>query len=502
MKKNIVAALVSAAVCAPVAINSAMAATPASGNHSQQPNVVIILADDLGYGDLGVYGHPIVKTPNIDKLAKEGVRFTQYYAPAPLCSPSRAGLLTGRTPFRTGIRSWIPTTKNVALGRNEKTIANYLKEKGYDTAIMGKWHLNAGADRRDQPQAEDAGFQYTLVNAAGFVTSDLDKVKERPRNGVVYPNGFYRNGKALGTINKISGEFVSEEAINWLDNKKDNNPFFMYVAFTEVHSPLASPKKYLTMYNAYMSAYQKQHPDLFYADWADKPYRGPGEYYANISFMDEQVGKVLAKIKEMGQEDNTIVIFTSDNGPVTREARKWYELNLAGETDGLRGRKDNLWEGGTRVPAIVKYGKHLQAGMVSDVPVSGLDVLPTIAELTHFDLPKDRVIDGESIVPVLEGKNLTRHKPILTSIDMPFQDDPTDMWELRDGDWKMIFDRENKPKYLYNLKLDRSETMNQLGKQPEVEKRLVAAFETYKYSIEHDALMDARGEKPTPVDWN
>ncbi|WP_313666581.1 sulfatase-like hydrolase/transferase, partial [Atlantibacter hermannii] len=198
MKKNIVAALVSAAVCAPVAINSAMAATPASGNHSQQPNVVIILADDLGYGDLGVYGHPIVKTPNIDKLAKEGVRFTQYYAPAPLCSPSRAGLLTGRTPFRTGIRSWIPTTKNVALGRNEKTIANYLKEKGYDTAIMGKWHLNAGADRRDQPQAEDAGFQYTLVNAAGFVTSDLDKVKERPRNGVVYPNGFYRNGKALG----------------------------------------------------------------------------------------------------------------------------------------------------------------------------------------------------------------------------------------------------------------------------------------------------------------
>ncbi len=251
-----------------------------------------------------------------------------------------------------------------------------------------------------------------------------------------------------------------------------------------------------------MSAYQKQHPDLFYADWADKPYRGPGEYYANISFMDEQVGKVLAKIKEMGQEDNTIVIFTSDNGPVTREARKWYELNLAGETDGLRGRKDNLWEGGTRVPAIVKYGKHLQAGMVSDVPVSGLDVLPTIAELTHFDLPKDRVIDGESIVPVLEGKNLTRHKPILTSIDMPFQDDPTDMWALRDGDWKMIFDRENKPKYLYNLKLDRSETMNQLGKQPEVEKRLVAAFETYKYSIEHDALMDARGEKPTPVDWN
>ncbi|TSJ56343.1 sulfatase-like hydrolase/transferase [Atlantibacter subterranea] len=497
MKKHILATLVSAAFCASVAIHPALAAE----NH-QKPNVVIILADDLGYGDLGVYGHPIVKTPNIDKLAQEGVRFTQYYAPAPLCSPSRAGLLTGRTPFRTGIRSWIPATKNVALGRNEKTIANYLKDQGYDTAMMGKWHLNAGADRHDQPQAEDAGFQYTLVNAAGFVTSDLDKAKERPRYGVVYPNGFYRNGKALGTVKQISGEFVSQEAINWLNNKKDNNPFFMYVAFTEVHSPLASPKKYLDMYNAYMSEYQKQHPDLFYADWADKPYRGPGEYYANISYMDEQVGKVLAKIKSMGQEDNTIVIFTSDNGPVTREARKWYELNLAGETDGLRGRKDNLWEGGTRVPAIVKYGKHLQAGTVSDVPVSGLDVLPTLAELTHFDLPKDRVIDGESIVPVLEGKTLTRQKPILTAIDMPFQDDPTDMWALRDGDWKMIFDRDSKPKYLYNLKQDRGETMNQLGKQPVVEKQLVAAFKNYQASIEHDALMEARGEKPTPVDWN
>lgn len=501
MKKHVLAILVGTALCSAGAVNNVVAAEKTRGD-SNKPNVVIILADDLGYGDLGIYGHPVVKTPNIDKLAQEGVRFTQYYAPAPLCSPSRAGLLTGRTPFRTNIRSWIPVTKNVALGRNEKTIANYLKEQGYDTAMMGKWHLNAGADRQDQPQAKEAGFDYSLVNAAGFVTSDLDKVKTRPRYGVVYPNGFYRNGKALGTVNQISGEFVSQEAINWLEHKKDRNPFFMYVAFTEVHSPLASPKKYLEMYKNYMSDYEKQHPDLFYADWADKPYRGPGEYYANISYMDAQVGKVLAKIKAMGEEDNTIVIFTSDNGPVTREARKWYELNLAGETDGLRGRKDNLWDGGIRVPAIVKYGKHLQPGTVSDVPVSGLDVLPTLAELAHFALPKDRIIDGESIVPVLEGQNITRHKPILTAIDMPFQDDPTDMWALRDGDWKMIFDRESKPKYLYNLKLDRGETMNQLGKQPDIEKRLTAALASYKESIEHDALMEARGDKPTAVDWN
>lgn len=501
MRKTTLAVFVSAVIGVTGGMGNALAAEQ-SGNPLNKPNVVIILADDLGYGDLGVYGHPIVKTPNIDKLAQEGVRFSQYYAPAPLCSPSRAGLLTGRTPFRTGIRSWIPTNKNVALGRNEKTIASYLKDQGYDTAMMGKWHLNAGADRHDQPQAEDAGFEHTLVNAAGFVTSDLDKAKERPRNGVVYPNGFYRNGKALGTVNQISGEFVSQEAINWLNDKKDNNPFFMYVAFTEVHTPLASPKKYLELYKNYMSEYEKKHPDMFYADWADKPCRGPGEYYANISYMDEQVGKVLAKIKSMGQEDNTIVIFTSDNGPVTREARKWYELNMAGETDGLRGRKDNLWEGGIRVPAIIKYGHHLQAGTVTDTPVSGLDILPTIAELTHFNLPTDRIIDGESIVPVLEGQTMNRQQPLLFAIDMPFQDDPTDMWAIRDGDWKMIFDRNSKPKYLYNLKLDRGETMNQLGKQPVLEQKMVAALERYQSSIENDSLMKARGDKPTPVDWN
>lgn len=501
MRKTTLAVFISAIIGMTGGMGNVLAAEQ-SANQLNKPNVVIILADDLGYGDLGIYGHPIVKTPNIDKLAQEGVRFSQYYAPAPLCSPSRAGLLTGRTPFRTGIRSWIPTNKNIALGRNEKTIASYLKDQGYDTAMMGKWHLNAGVDRHDQPQAGDAGFDYTLVNAAGFVTSDLDKAKERPRNGVVYPNGFYRNGKALGTVNQISGEFVSQEAINWLNDKKDNKPFFMYVAFTEVHTPLASPKKYLEIYKNYMSEYEKQHPDMFYADWADKPYRGPGEYYANISYMDEQVGKVLEKIKSMGQEDNTIVIFTSDNGPVTREARKWYELNMAGETDGLRGRKDNLWEGGIRVPAIIKYGQHLHAGTVTDTPVSGLDILPTLAELTHFNLPTDRIIDGESIVPVLEGQTMNRQQPLLFAIDMPFQDDPTDMWALRDGDWKMIFDRNSKPKYLYNLKLDRGETMNQLGKQPVLEQKMIAALARYQSSIENDSLMKARGEKPTPVDWN
>ena len=496
MKKTCVAGLIGLALCAGSAMHSVYAAD------AKHPNLVIILADDLGYGDLGAYGHQIVKTPNIDKLAQEGVKFTDYYAPAPLCSPSRAGLLTGRMPFRTGIRSWIPEGKNVALGRNELTIANLLKQQGYDTAIMGKLHLNAGGDRTDQPQAKDMGFDYRLVNTAGFVSdSTLDNAKERPRYGMVYPTGFTRNEKPIGRAKTFSGELVSSEVVNWLDKKKDNNPFFLYVAFTEVHSPLASPKKYLDMYAPYISAYAKQHPDLFYGDWADKPWRGAGEYYANISYMDAQVGKVLDKIKAMGEEDNTIVIFTSDNGPVTREARKVYELNLAGETDGLRGRKDNLWEGGIRVPAIIKYGHNIPQGMVSETPMSGLDWMPTLAQMMNFPLPKDRTYDGQSIVPVLEKQAFKREKPLIFGIDMPFQDDPTDEWAIRDGDWKMIIDREGKAKYLYNLKQDRAETLNQIGKQPEIEQRMFAEFLKYKNDIDNDSLMKARGDKPTPVTW-
>lgn len=240
MKRTLVASMIGLALCTGGITGIAHAADI---NH---PNLVIILADDLGYGDLATYGHQIVKTPNIDRLAEEGVKFTDYYAPAPLCSPSRAGLLTGRMPFRTGVRSWIPEGKDVALGRNELTIANLLKQQGYDTAMMGKLHLNAGGDRTDQPQAKDMGFDYSLINPAGFVTdSTLDNAKERPRYGMVHPTGWIRNGEHIGRADTMSGEFVSSEAVTWLDNKKDDKPFFLYVAFTEVHTPLASPKNTL-----------------------------------------------------------------------------------------------------------------------------------------------------------------------------------------------------------------------------------------------------------------
>lgn len=469
---------------------------------SKPPNLVIFLADDLGYGDLSSYGHPVVKTPHIDQLAQDGILFSQYYAPSPLCSPSRAGLLTGRMPYRTGIRSWIPAGKDVSLGRNEKTIANLLKTQGYSTAIVGKLHLNAGVDRKDQIQTDDMGFDYALVNPHGYVSNKrLENSSSKPRYGKVYPDGFYRNGVAIGESDVLSGELVSRESLEWLKKRDKKNPFFLYVPFTEVHAPLASTQEFLDMYSNFMTEFQKEHPDLYDGDWMGQKYRGSGEYYANISYLDAQVGKVINYLKESGEYDNTIILFTSDNGPVTKDARKAHELNLAGETNGLRGRKDNLWEGGIRVPAILKLPHQTYKGSTFTEASTGLDLLPTLADIMKFEVPVDRTIDGESIYPALQGKDMKRMKPLIWGVDMPYQDNPVDEWAIRVDNWKMIIDRDGKPKYLYDLSKDFYEINNQIGKNLDVELELFKAFLDYRYDINNDSLMKSRGERPKKVDW-
>ena len=470
--------------------------TSCNGNSNKSikssPNLVLILVDDLGYGDLASYGHQIVKTPNIDKLASDGVMYTQYYAPSPLCSPSRAGLLTGRTPYRTGIRSWIPHGSNVYLGKNEITLAHLLKGKGYETAVMGKLHLNGGAEMTDQPQAKDMGFDYSFVIPGGWAKNKKVETKTNDgtlRYGKMYPDNYWRNGKPIGETNKFSGELVSDEVTSWLDTQHEGeNPFFLYVAFSEVHTPISSPKNYLEMYSDYISDFAKNNPYLYHRDWLDQPYRGPGEYYANISFLDAQVGKIMDKLEAMGELDNTIVIFTSDNGPVTRESRKPWELNMAGETGGLRGRKDNLLEGGIRVPAIARYPSMIESGHISHTPVYGLDWLPTLAELLNFTVPTDREMDGQSIVNTMTGKDIDREKPMIWTIDMAGQDDPVNEWAIREGDWKLIIDRGQKPKFLFNLANDPYEMVNLLNNHDDILESLLLKFIKYKNNIEADTI--------------
>jgi arylsulfatase A-like enzyme len=460
-----------------------------------QANLLIFYVDDLGYADLGSYGHPIVKTPNIDGLAKEGIKFTQFYAPAPLCSPSRAGMLTGRTPYRTGIRSWIPDGQDVHLGENEITIAHLLQDKGYETAVMGKLHLNGGAEMSDHPQPGDMGFDYSFVIHGGWAKNaklEAPNNDGSPRTGKLFPDNYTRNGKAVGETTKFSAELVSDEAINWLNNLDSGKPFFLYLPYSEVHTPVASPDRFLDMYADYISASAKANKDVFHWDWKNLPYRGTGEYYANISFLDEQIGRVIEKLNQLGKTDETIIIFTSDNGPVTRESRKPWELGMAGETGGLRGRKGYLFEGGIKVPTIIKFPPIINAGQVSDEATHGLDLLPTLAELLAFELPDDRELDGQSIVPTFSDHKLKRQKPLFWTIDSPDEDPVVNKWAIRSGDWKMILDQGENAKYLFNIAKDPYEVYNLLKQEPEQAKSLHIQFLEYKKSIDNDAIKSAR----------
>ena len=366
-------------------------------SQANRPNIIILLADDLGWGDLACYGNENIRTPALDKLSAEGILFTDAYSSAPMCSPSRAGLLTGRNPGRAGIYDWIAPDSSHYLKKDEVTISRLLNEDGYQTAICGKWHLNGTMGVSDQSQPDDHGFDYSF--ATQFSSNHLA------------PTGFYRNGEKLYRQNNgYSCDIVTNDAINWLKNSWDGeSPFFQFVSFHEVHEPIASP------------------PDLLveYSDAGKKMV-----YYANVANLDRAIGKYLSAIEEMGLKENTIVIFTSDNGPAPWS--KGYFERSYGETGGLKGRKRYLWEGGIRVPCLIRWPATIPAGQINDVPVSNVDFLPTLAGICGIDIPVDLHIDGSDISPLLTGKEFDRELPLNWHFYGPF-DGPNSV--LRSGDW-------------------------------------------------------------------
>jgi len=434
---------------------------------TKRPNVVFILIDDLGYGDLANYANRVIKTPNLDEFAKQGMKFTQFYSASPLCSPSRAAFLTGRTPFRTGIKSWIPENEDVYLHKQEKTLANILKENGYQNFIVGKWHLNSGLNTTN-PQPTDAGFDKWVALHAFPIPNTKNT------------NNFYDNGKAVGPIKGFAGEYVVDKAVEYLNNRDKNKPFFLYLPMIEVHGAIASPDIFLKQYSSYTYGI---------VNLENVKPRGPGEYYAHVSFMDHQIGLFLKKLKSMGLEENTIVIFTSDNGPVTDQWRYAYELNLYGSTGGLRGRKADLYEGGIRVPAMIRYPGYVKAGTESDEPLHGYDLLPTICNLLNIPIPSDRAIDGQDFSPILRNQPMKRNKPLFWAYETRFADDPEGfVYAARDGDWKIITDEAVEKAMLFNLKTDLYEVEDVSKNNPEVTVRLKAYIKEMKKSIKDDPL--------------
>ncbi|MEM7792274.1 MAG: sulfatase-like hydrolase/transferase [Verrucomicrobiota bacterium] len=440
-----------------------------------RPNVLLIYVDDLGYGDLGCYGHPVIATPNLDQLAADGLRLTQYYAPSALCSPSRAGLLTGRTPYRTGIQSWIPHDSGIYLKENELTLAELLKASGYATALIGKWHLNSdlGSSREPQPQAH--GFDYSYGNNAFQIPTN--------RN----PTNLYRNGEALGAVEGFTAQLYADESIKWLQEHSTEGeaPFFLFLSMNEPHTTIENPDAYNRMYAQYTNGKIVPIPSGGPIPVDQLTPRGPGEYYANITYMDHQIGRVLDALEDLNLNEKTMVIFASDNGPVTSNWRTWWEVNAYGDTGGFRGRKHGLYEGGIRVPAIIRYPDVVPAGIESNEPVIGMDWFVTILALTGSKIPEDRPIDGINVSSIFSGGLLPDARSFFWALPT---DDKKD-YAYREGDWKLILNRQREPIELYNLKKDPLELFDRLPDENKRAEQLTKGFQRYFSLVKADPLL-------------
>lgn len=376
-----------------------LAAAQPDGKTRPRPNLVIVLADDLGYGDLACYGHPVIKTPNLDRFATEGLRLTSCYAAAPNCSPSRTGLMTGRTPSRVGVHNWIPMFSPMHVRKREITIATLLRQAGYTTCHVGKWHLNGKFNMPGQPQPPDHGFDYWFSTQNNALPTHHN------------PDNFVRNGKPVGPLEGYSAQLVADEAIHWLTDVRDRGrPFFLFVCFHEPHEPIATDPRFAKLY-----------------DSPDDPSRAA--HHGNVTQMDDAFGRLMQSLDRLQLRDGTFVMFTSDNGPaITRR-------HPHGSSGPLRAKKGHVYEGGIRVPGLIRWPGHVSPGTVSDEPVSGVDLLPTLCAMTQTPVPDDRAVDGANFLPILERRPVERTTPLYWHFQRARSKPKVAM---RVGDWKIL----------------------------------------------------------------
>lgn len=432
-------------------ILAALVMGPVMHAASERPNIVVVVADDMGWGDSATYGHPTIQSPNLDKLASQGVKFTQGYSAAGVCSPSRSAILTGRTPYRNGVWRHLSGSHKAHLRASEVTYPELLKEIGYQTCHVGKWHLLSKPqfDNPEYPQpGEQGGYDYWMATH-----NNADPSHKNPKN-------FIRNGEAVGEIEGYSAPLVADEAIHWLKDLRDpKKPFVLSVWFHEPHKPIATDIKFSSLY--------------------PKQKERDATYFGNITQLDYALGKVMECLDAEGLAENTLLIFTSDNGPVP---------SSGGDSGGLRGNKRNDFEGGIRVPFIVRWPEHIQPGSVSDTPVIGTDIFSTVLDIVDVSEPADRTIDGASMLPVFAGKTAERKIPMFWRTHVSSAEDRVAM---RMGDWKIVGNDTMTKFMLFNVEEDWQEKNNLASKMPEkLDDMKKALFEVW-----------AGIEKEGPKEW-
>ena len=421
------------------------------------PNIVFIMADDLGLGDLGCYGQKIIRTPNIDRLAREGIRFTQAYAGCTVCAPSRSVLMTGLHMGHTSIRA---NAGGQSLEAKDVTVAQLLKQAGYKTGGFGKWGLgDLGSDGVPWKKGFDQFFGYLhQVHAHFFYPRFLLNNDQR------HP----LTGNEDGKRTTYSHDVIAGQALKFIE-QNSAAPFFCYVPFTVPHWELLVPEDSMAEYRGKCGTEKPFVNNGHYADQLE-----PRAAYAGmITRMDRDVGRILALIERLNLDRHTIVFFTSDNGASSLAASD----NFFHSTMDLRGQKGNFYEGGIRTPFVARWPGKIPANRTTDLPLSFCDVLPTLCELAGSRPPK---VDGQSVVPTLLGKG--RQKPPAYQYwELPrfigktqsFADE-LPMQTLRAGDWKILRAKPNGELALYNLRTDPQETKDLAASRPVELKRMTA----------------------------
>ncbi len=418
----------------------------------ERPNVILIYSDDQGTIDLNIYGAKDLVTPNIDRLAKSGIMFTQFYA-APVCSPSRASLLTGLTAQKAGVpgNAGASAESNAGLSGDRYTMAEMFKAAGYRTAHIGKWHL--GYQPEMSPNAQ--GFDYSFGHLVGCIDN---------YSHFFYWNGpnrhdLYRNGKEVFYPGQYFPDLMVKEAGQYME-QNINNPFFMYFAINMPHYPYQGDPKWLEYYRAKGVAYPR---DL---------------YAAFVSTLDDKIGLLLKKVSELGLTKNTIIIFQSDNGYSTEE-----RAHFGGGSAGIyRGAKACLFEGGIRVPAMISWPGKIHEGEVRDQFAVNTDWLPTLAELCNIELDAEN-LDGKSLVPLFSNSKAETGHP--EGYCWAYKD----MWVARKGKWKLLGNPEdtsnkgiltkNDSLFLVNLETDPGEMKNMATENPSVVEELKNQYQQW-----------------------
>jgi arylsulfatase A-like enzyme len=442
---------------------TAAAAAAQSAAPPRKPNFLVIVTDDHGMGDVGCYANPEVRTPNLDRLARSGVRFTQWYANAPVCSASRAAIMTGKYPDRAGVRGALrsePSWDVPGLRPGETTLPRLLRDLGYHTAAFGKWHLGSAPASRPLAQGFDQFF--------GWYSGWLDAFSHRyyqlgTSPGKIF-HDLWRNETEVFEEPAYMTELLGREARAFLAQQTPGGkPFFQYVAFGAPHYSMMAPKKYLDRLPASMDRDRRMH-------------------LAMVAAVDDVVGSLLDQLKQQGLENDTVVYFQADNG-ATREQRassdgKPYH---GGSNGPYRGYKLGLFDGGMHVPAMLRAPGVLKPGQVWDRPLISMDLLPTFLAMADPGAKPPDGIDGQNILPVMRGE-----KPALEFLFWSHDKQRA----VRQGDWKLILNPPSFPGdpvsdkiWLSNLEADRSEKKNLAAQQPDRVKAMLERLRAWERDV-------------------